>query len=168
MSVSTVKDWISILENSYVLYAMHPWSLNINKQMVKSPKIYFYDTGLLCYLLNIRDIIGLKQHFAFGSIFENFVINEIIKSQLNRGKRAQVYFLRDSRGHEIDCIVPSNSSSQGYYEIKSGATFSSDFVKNIEYYKAKGTVIYRGENSFNFKNARIICLEEFLSSIGEI
>lgn len=167
MSVATLKDWISILESSYVLYTQHPWDLNINKQMVKSPKMYFYDTGLLCYLLNIRDIVGLKQHFAYGSIFENFVINEIMKSQLNKGKRAQVYFLRDSRGHEIDCVVPVDSSLQEYYEIKSGATFSPDFVKNIEYYGKEGTVIYRGE-SLNFKNARIINLEEFLSSIGEL
>lgn len=168
MSASTVKEWISILESSYVLYTLHPWNLNINKQMVKSPKIYFYDTGLLCYLLNIKDIIGLKQHFAYGSIFENFVINEIIKSQVNKGRRAQVYFLRDSRGHEIDCVVPLDSLSQQYYEIKSGATFNPDFVKNIEYFKENGTVIYRGENSFNFKNTRIIRLEEFLSFIDKI
>lgn len=168
MSASTVKEWISILESSYILYTLHPWHLNINKQMVKSPKIYFYDTGLLCYLLNIKDITGLKQHFAYGSVFENFVINEIIKSQVNKGKRAQVYFLRDSRGHEIDCVVPTDSLSQQYYEIKSGATFNSDFVKNIEYFKENGMVIYRGENSFNFKNTRIVCLEEFLSSMEKI
>lgn len=167
MSVPSIREWISILESSYVLYTMHPWNLNINKQMVKSPKIYFYDTGLLCYLLSIRSIIELRRHFAYGSIFENFVINEIMKSQLNSGKRAQIYFLRDSRGHEIDCIIPVDSSSQRYYEIKSGATFNPDFVKNIEYYGKEGMVIYRGA-SLNFKNARIINLEEFLSSICAI
>lgn len=170
MSVSTLKEWISVLESSYIVYTLHPWHLNINKQMTKSPKIYFYDTGLLCNLLNIKDIYELKQHFAYGSIFENFVINEIIKLYWNKGKREQVYFLKDSRGHEIDCVLPFNSHSEIYYEIKSGETFSPDFVKNIDYYKdhGKGAVIYRGDNSFTFKNTRIIKLEEFLSSMEDI
>ena len=109
MSVTTIKEWISILENSYIIHTLHPWHLNVNKQMTKSPKIYFCDTGLLCNLLNIKDKRELKQHFAYGSIFENFVINEIMKSQLNRGKRADIYFLRDSKGHEIDCVIPVSS-----------------------------------------------------------
>ena len=175
MSVSTLKEWISVLESSYIVYTLHPWHLNINKQMTKSPKIYFYDTGLLCYLLNIRKTDELKQHFAYGSIFENFVINEIIKLYWKKEKIEQVYFLRDSRGHEIDCVLPFNSPSEiyseiYYYEIKSGETFSPDFVKNIDYYKdyGKGAVIYRGDNSFTFKDTRIIKLEEFLSSMWDI
>lgn len=175
MSVSTLKEWISVLESSYIVYTLHPWPLKINKQMTKSPKIYFYDTGLLCYLLNIRKTDELKQHFAYGSIFENFVINEIIKLYWKKEKIEQVYFLRDSRGHEIDCVLPFNSPSEiyseiYYYEIKSGETFSPDFVKNIDYYKdyGKGAVIYRGDNSFTFKDTRIIKLEEFLSSMWDI
>ncbi len=170
MSVSTLKEWISVLESSYIVYTLHPWPLNINKQMTKSPKIYFYDTGLLCYLLNIRKTDELKQHFAYGSIFENFVINEIIKLYWKKEKIEQVYFLRDSRGHEIDCVLPFNYPSEIYYEIKSGETFSPDFVKNIDYYKdyGKGAVIYRGDNSFTFKDTRIIKLEEFLSSMCDI
>ena len=196
MSVSTLKEWISVLESSYIVYTLHPWPLKINKQMTKSPKIYFYDTGLLCYLLNIRKTDELKQHFAYGSIFENFVINEIIKLYWKKEKIEQVYFLRDSRGHEIDCVLPFNSPNVAihlfkgheidcvlpfnspseiyseiyYYEIKSGETFSPDFVKNIDYYKdyGKGAVIYRGDNSFTFKDTRIIKLEEFLSSMWDI
>ena len=175
MSVSTLKEWISVLESSYIVYTLHPWPLKINKQMTKSPKIYFYDTGLLCYLLNIRKTDELKQHFAYGSIFENFIINEIIKLYWKKEKIEQVYFLRDSRGHEIDCVLPFNSPSEiypeiYYYEIKSGETFSPDFVKNIDYYKdyGKGAVIYRGDNSFTFKDTRIIKLEEFLSSMWDV
>lgn len=171
MSVPTIKEWISILENSYIIYTLHSWHLNINKQMTKSPKIYFYDTGLLCNLLNIKDIYELKQHFAYGSIFENFVINEIMKSQLNRGKRNNIYFLRDAKGHEIDCVIPLHSSSMIFYEIKSGATFNNDFVKNIEYYRKgseQGFVVYRGNSSFSFKNTQIITLEDFLSSISAL
>lgn len=163
ISVPALKEWISILECSYVIYTLHPWYLNINRRMMKSPKMYFYDTGLLCNLLNIRNTYELKQHFAYGSIFENFVINEIVKSQLNKGKRPNVYFLRDAKGHEIDCVIPSHSAV-AYYEIKASATFNADFVKNIEYYRReneRGIVIYRGDSSFTFKDTSIINLEEF-------
>lgn len=163
ISVPALKEWISILECSYVIYTLHPWYLNINRRMMKSPKMYFYDTGLLCNLLNIRNTHELKQHFAHGSIFENFVINEIVKSQLNKGKRPNVYFLRDAKGHEIDCVIPSHSAV-AYYEIKASATFNADFVKNIEYYRReneRGIVIYRGDSSFTFKDTSIINLEEF-------
>lgn len=170
MSVSTLKDWISILEASYILYTLHPWHINVNKQMMKTPKIYFYDTGLLCNLLNIRNSIDMKQHYAYGSIFENFIINEFVKAQYNHGKRQNVYFLRDAKGHEIDCVVPKESSYV-MYEIKSGATFNPDFVKNIKYYAKEGetgTVIYQGDSSFSFKNTSIMQLEKFLSSVWEL
>lgn len=99
MSVPTLKEWISILEASYIIYSAHPLEVNINKQMVKSPKIYFYDTGVLCNLLGIRNENELKQHFAYGSIFENFVINEILKKQLNKGEKQSIYFLKIGRAH---------------------------------------------------------------------
>ena len=138
--------------------------------MTKSPKIYFYDTGLLCNLLNIRNSIDMKQHYAYGSIFENFVINEFIKAQYNQGKRKNVYFLRDAKGHEIDCVVPKESS-YAMYEIKAGSTFSPDFIKNIKYYAKEdeaGTVIYHWDNSFSLKNASIMQVEKFLASVGEL
>lgn len=170
MSVSTLKEWISILENSYIMYTLQPWHINVNKQMTKSPKIYFYDTGLLCNLLSIKNVCELKQHYAYGSIFENFVINEFIKAQYNKGERRNVYFLRDARGHEIDCVIPHGMSC-AMYEIKSGATFNPDFTKNIEYYRKEndtGKVVYRGSNSFMFKDAEVMQVEKFLTSIGEL
>ena len=128
--------------------------------MIKMPKMYFYDTGVLCNLLGIKSVDDLRIHFAYGSIFENFILNEILKSQCNKGERKNIYFLRDAKGHEIDCLVPSTDGNF-LYEIKSGASFNKSFVKNIMYYKeidktAKGTVIYNGDQNFEFKNIKVI------------
>ncbi len=168
MSINTLKSWVSILEASYVMYLLYPFSLNINKQMVKSPKIYFYDTGLLCYLLGIRDEKELKQHYAYGNIFENFVINEILKCQLNNGEKENIYFLRDSRGHEIDCLIPLSNGRRLLYEVKSGATFSKEFLKNINYFRTdndKCAVIYQGDRNFYCNETSVITLNEFLKEL---
>ncbi|GHU10907.1 ATPase [Alphaproteobacteria bacterium] len=162
LSVPTMKEWLSILEASYVIYLLHPYSLNINKRMIKMPKIYFCDTGILCNLLGIKSTNDLRTHFSYGSIFENFVINEFLKAQYNRGERKNLYFLRDSKGHEIDCVIPSSGENL-LYEIKSSSTFDKSFVKNILYYKemdpgAKGFVIYDGDRSFEHLSARILPL----------
>jgi predicted AAA+ superfamily ATPase len=163
LSVPTMKDWLSILEASYVIYTVHSYSMNINKQMTKMPKIYFYDTGVLCNLLGIKSIDDMTLHFAYGSIFENFVISEFLKSQCNRGERKNIYFLRDAKGHEIDCLIPQEGGNL-LYEIKSSATFDKSFVKNILYYKeidpkAKGIVIYNGDQNFEFKGVNVIKFE---------
>jgi predicted AAA+ superfamily ATPase len=163
LSVPTVKQWLSILEASYVIYLLQPYSININKQMIKMPKMYFYDTGVLCNLLGIKSVDDLAIHFAYGSIFENFVINEFLKSQCNRGERKNIYFLRDSKGHEVDCLIPSKDGNF-LCEIKSGATFNKTFVNNIAYYKeidpkAKGVVVYNGDQNFEFKGVKVIKFE---------
>ncbi len=166
LSVPSVKGWLSILEASYILYTVYPYFLNINKRMVKTPKLYFYDTGLLCHLLGIKSVDELDTHYAYGSIFENFVINEFIKSQFNKGERKNIYFLRDKIGHEIDCFIPENSTNR-MYEIKSSATFDKSFIKNIEYYNpervAKSFVIYNGDENFTYKNVDIISVKDCLS-----
>ena len=168
LSVPTVKQWLSILEASYVSYLIYPYSVNINKQMVKMPKMYFYDTGVLCHLLGIRSIDDLKVHFAYGCIFENFVLNEILKSQCNHGERKNIYFLRDAKGHEIDCLMPSKDGNF-LYEVKSAATFDKSFVKNILYYKevdpkAKGLVLYNGDQNFEFKGVKVMGFESWSGS----
>jgi predicted AAA+ superfamily ATPase len=166
LSAPTVKQWLSILEASYVIYLLQPYSININKQMIKMPKMYFYDTGVLCNLLGIKSVDDLTVHFAYGSIFENFVINELLKFQCNRGERKNIYFLRDSKGHEVDCLIPSKDGNF-LCEIKSGATFDKSFVNNITYYKeidpkAKGIVVYNGDQDFEFKGIKIIKFESIL------
>jgi predicted AAA+ superfamily ATPase len=159
LSVPSVKKWLSILETSYIIYTLNPYSLNINTRITKTPKIYFYDTGLLCSLLEIKSINDLSLHFAYGSIFENFVISELLKTQCNKGERKNLYFLRDSKYHEIDCFIPLQNENL-LCEIKSSATFQNSFVNNILYYrdkypKAKGLVIYNGNESFKFKEVQI-------------
>jgi predicted AAA+ superfamily ATPase len=163
LSVPTIKQWLSVLEASYITYLIYPYSININKQMIKMPKMYFYDTGVLCNLLGIKSINDLKVHFAYGSIFENFVLNEILKFQCNNGERKNVYFLRDAKGHEIDCLIPRKDGNL-LCEIKSSSTFDKSFVKNILYYKeidskAKGVVIYNGNQNFEFKGVNVIKFE---------
>jgi predicted AAA+ superfamily ATPase len=163
LSVPTVKEWLSILEAGYVIYTLYPYSININTRMVKMPKIYFYDTGLLCNLLGMKSIDDLSWHSLYGNIFENFVINEFLKAQCNRGERKNLFFLRDAKGHEIDCYMPSQEANL-LYEIKSSATFNKSFVDNILYYKnkdpkAKGSVIYNGNSSFEFKEIKVLPFE---------
>lgn len=165
LSSPTVKSWISILECSYVIYLIQPYAENINKRMIKSPKIYFYDTGVLCSLLGIKTLEDLSLHFAWGNIFENFVINEFLKQQYNNGEEKNLYFLRDSKGHEVDCFIPKDNL---ICEIKSSATFSQDFVKNILYYKNElhqsiedlnGKVIYNGDQKIYYKEIEILPME---------
>lgn len=164
LSVPTIKGWISILEASYIVHTVYPYFLNINKRMVKTPKLYFYDTGLLCSLLGIKSVNELETHYAYGSIFENFIINEFIKTQYNKGERKNVYFLRDKIGHEIDCFIPNNNSNR-MYEIKSSATFDKSFIKNIEYYNsdnsAQSFVIYNGNEKFKYKNVEVIPIKNW-------
>jgi len=164
LSVPTIMQWISILEASYIIYTVQPYYLNINKRMIKSPKMYFYDTGVLCSLLGIRSTTDLSMHHAFGSIFENFVINDFLKEQHNAGERKNLYFLRDSKGHEIDLLIP-RADGNILYEIKSSATFNKDFVKGIQYYKslspsAHGAVIYRGDSRTKFKEIDVVPIQD--------
>ena len=169
LSSTTIKGWLSVLEASYILYLVHPYHVNINKRMVKAPKIYFYDTGLLCSLLGIKNETDLRGHYAYGNIFENFIINEILKSQLHKGERSNIYFLRDSQGHEIDCLIPHSNHRQ-LCEIKSSATFNTNFVKNLEYFKTdgdEGMTIYQGDTLFKFKGNAIINCKEFINMINE-
>ena len=153
ISAPTVDAWLSILEESYIIYFLRPDYNNFSKRLVKSPKLYFNDTGLACSLLDIRSQAQLSTHYLRGSLFENMVINEFTKRSLNRGNEPALSFWRDSTGHEIDLIV-SEEGSQHAYEIKSGATFSTDFFKGLNYWAglsgaapSRRTVIYMGETA---------------------
>ncbi|KKL49157.1 hypothetical protein LCGC14_2318330, partial [marine sediment metagenome] len=105
ISHNTARDWINILEASFIIYLLSPHYKNFNKRLIKSPKIYFYDTGLLCHLLGINSSDQIKTHYLRGGIFESFIISEIIKIRTNKNKDSNVYFWRDKFGHEIDCII---------------------------------------------------------------
>lgn len=130
VSVTTATSWISILEASYICYLLKPDHNNYAKRLVKAPKLYFYDTGLACSLLDIRNTAQVKTHFLRGGLFENMVINEFVKMAYNKGEDPNLSFWRDSTGNEVDLLL-TEGGKQYAYEIKSGATYSTDFFKGI-------------------------------------
>ncbi len=132
---NTAKAWISVLEASYVLFLLRPHHANFNKRLVKSPKLYFYDSGLLCWLLGIRQVDQLAVHPLRGGIFESFAIAELLKAGLNRGERPTLHFWRDSNGNEVDVIADVGSRMLPI-EIKSGQTLNRDFFVGLERWRA--------------------------------
>ena len=150
ISLPTIKEWISILETSGMIYILPPYFNNFSKRIVKSPKIYFMDTGVLCYLLSIRTISHLKTHPLMGEIFETFIVSECVKRFCNLAEKPPLYFWKDRSEKEIDLII--YNGDKGFpIEIKSSQTFNSDFKKNIQRWfnlknnsADKGIVIYNG------------------------
>lgn len=158
----TVNSWLSILQASFIVYFLQPHHKNFNKRLVKMPKLYFYDTGLACSLLGIKDNEQLALHFTYGSLFENFIINEFIKYTFNKGGIPEYYFWRDKAGKEIDLIAEKDNNLFAF-EIKAGKTFNNDFFKNLNYWnKISGNphentyIIYGGNKSFDIDNGKII------------
>jgi uncharacterized protein len=153
ISVPTVKEWISILETSGLIFILPPYFENFSKRIVKTPKIYFADSGLLCYLLSIRNVGQLKTHPLLGSIFETFIVSECFKRFCNLGEIPPLYFWRDQSGNEIDLLI--YSEQKGFpIEIKLSQTFNSDFKNTIIQWfglknnsAEKGGVIYCGEHA---------------------
>lgn len=136
---NTAKSWLSVLETSFIVYLLRPHHENFNKRLVKSPKIYFLDTGLLSYLVGIDSPGNLQTNALRGNIFETWVISELLKSRLNRGLRENLYFWRDRSGHEIDCMVETGEFLLPI-EIKSGMTVTRDYFKGLNYWsKISGT-----------------------------
>jgi len=138
VSHTTVRSWLSILEASYVIFLLPPWYNNFSKRLIKSPKLYFYDVGLASYLLGIENERQVFRDPLRGNLFENLVVAEFLKYRFNRGLKSNLYFYRDGRGLEIDLIYEIGRNILPV-EIKSGATISEDFFKNIrkffQYYK---------------------------------
>lgn len=130
VAVSTISAWISVLEASYICYLLKPDHHNYAKRLVKMPKLYFYDTGLACSLLGIGSVEQLRSHYLRGGLFENLVINEFVKKSLNNAEEPDLTFWRDSTGNEVD-LISHVDGTQYAYEIKSGATYSTDFFKGL-------------------------------------
>lgn len=128
---NTAKAWISILEASYILFQLRPHFTNFSKRLIKSPKLYFYDTGLVCWLLGIRESGQLASHPLRGSIFETFILSELLKTRLNAGEKGQFHFWRDSNGNEVDVIADVGTKLMPI-EIKSGQTLNRDFFIGLE------------------------------------
>ena len=129
IAVNTARSWLSLLEASFIVFLLQPYYKNFSKRIIKSPKLYFYDTGLACSLLRINTPENLHTHFLYGSLFENLVIGEIIKDHYHNGVRPQVYYWRESNGTEIDCIIEKEDQKLTAIEIKAGQTFNKDYLK---------------------------------------
>ena len=147
---NTAKHWLSILQASYIIFLLQPHHKNFSKRLVKSPKLYFYDTGLACALLDLQDPQQLATNYYFGGIFESMVISELLKNAYNNGETANIYFWRDSHGHEIDCILERGTQLIPL-EIKAGETITRNFFKGLDWWNEltgsdpeKGYLVYGG------------------------
>ncbi|WP_211232850.1 ATP-binding protein [Desulfatirhabdium butyrativorans] len=161
-SATTIRNWLSVLKASYVVFELPPYFENVQKRVIKSPKIYFTDVGLAAFLLGIHTAEQASRDPLRGNLYENLVIADIVKCALNRGIRPDIYFFRDSRGNEIDLLIRESGILMPV-EIKSAATFSTDFVKRIEWFHSlglkrvlPGTVLYNGEQTFGIRGVRIL------------
>ena len=154
ISHTTARRWLSVLEASFLVFLLRPYHRNFNKRLVKSPKLYFLDSGLLCYLLRIRSPDDLRFHAARGAVFESWVVSEIVKNYVHRGLEPDAYFWRDSSAHEIDLVI-ERGKGRVPVEAKSGETFASDFLDGIRYWRRladekdqPAALVYGGETSY--------------------
>ena len=131
VSHTTASQWMTVLEASYVVFRLPPYFTNIRKRLVKSPKLYFYDVGLASHLIGIEQAKQLATHPLRGQLFENAVVMEVLKHRYNRGRRSNLSFFRDSQGLECDLLLESAGSIDAI-EIKSGATFASDYFDSLD------------------------------------
>lgn len=161
VSTTTIRNWLSVLKASYVVFELPPFFEDIRKRVIKSSKIFFTDVGLATFLLGIHTEQQASRDPLRGSLYENLIIADIVKGALNKGIRPEIYFFRDSHGNEVDVLIREKGVMTPV-EIKSSGTFSVDFVKGVERFRAlgitrvsAGAVLYNGEQQFNVRGTRI-------------
>jgi predicted AAA+ superfamily ATPase len=157
---TTVNRWLSIMRTSYIVDLLQPHHVNFRKRLVKRPKLYFVDTGLLCHLLGIRTVEQLATHPLRGAVFENFVVGETRKSFLHHAERPPLYFWRDSRGREIDLLIEW-SGELVPIEIKAGRTVAHDFFDGLDFYASMsgnpgGILVYGGDETYD-RGDHLVC-----------
>jgi predicted AAA+ superfamily ATPase len=162
ISPNTAKSWLSILEASYIIYFLQPYFNNFNKRIIKSPKLYFYDTGLACSLLGINSTNQVKTYHSKGALFENLIITDLMKSRLHNGVDPRFYFWQNKTKQEIDLIIDRPDGPLPY-EIKSGMTMNDNYFTNLKYWqKISGeksenlNVIYGGDTDLNTSSGNYI------------
>ena len=172
VSPNTAKGWLSILESSYIIHRLQPYHRNFNKRLVKSPKLYFYDTGVACSLLGIRDESQVNLHYLKGALFENMVVSEFIKRIYHRGDNHQLFFWRDSLGREIDCLLVAGEAITPI-EIKAGKTLSTSYFDNLSYWQSlpgapqtPAYVVYGGDLSLQTSAGALVGWRELDSIPG--
>ncbi|MFN7676623.1 ATP-binding protein [Flavobacterium sp.] len=170
VDLKTVQSWIGILESSFIIYLLKPHFQNYNKTIVKRPKVYFYDTGLVCSFLRISTISQLENHPLKGAIFETMVVIEMVKKYTNQGINPPLFYWRDKTGHEIDLIIDKGNLLTPI-EIKSSKTINSDFFKNLKYWNHlskmnKAVLIYSGIQEQNRSDGTLITNWKNISNLG--
>ena len=166
ITVNTAKSWLSLLESSYILFRIYPFHKNFNKRMIKAPKLYFYDSGLVCSLLKIKQAESVKTHFMYGALYENLIISELIKRYYHKGINPSIFYWRESNGIEIDCIIEMPNQKILALEIKGGETFNKDYLRNLKNFPApeesvEKYIIYTGKESMKVSGINIIGQDDF-------
>jgi hypothetical protein len=168
---NTAAAWISVLEASYIVFLLRPYHENFNKRMVKTPKLYFHDTGLAAWLLGIRQPDHLAFHAQRGPLFENLVISEFQKERFNQGLPSDMYFWRDSKGLEVDLLL-ERGGTLWPVEIKSGQTLAADFFNGLRTWSAlagrpekPACLIYGGDRALNQGNIQVVPWRDLAAGI---
>ena len=170
----TIGAWLSVLEASYVVFMLQPHHQNFGKRLVKTPKLYFHDTGLAAHLMGIRDAAHLSIHAARGALFENFVISELQKNRFNQGLASNLYFWRNNTGEEVDVLIELGETLMPV-EIKSGQTFNPDFLTGLhKWARYAGPVaqpahlVYGGAGNMNRSGVSVHSWRELQPLLDEI
>jgi predicted AAA+ superfamily ATPase len=155
ISPNTAKAWLSVLEASFIITLLQPYHKNFSKRLIKSPKLYFYDSALACFLLGIKTVDDIVLHPLKGALFESFSITEMLKYSYNRAELPRCFFWRDIQGHEIDCVIETAFDSVIPVEIKAGKTVAPAFYKGLrdwakitEQNELVAHVLYAGQEGF--------------------
>ena len=161
ISAVTAKQWLSVLETSYIVTLLRPHHSNFGKRLVKTPKIYFLDSGLAAWLMGIRSAETLETHAARGALFESWVVSELYKKRLNAGLPIDLFFWRDNTGNEVDLIVENEKGLQPI-EIKSGSTYASDWSQGLKKWQflaqnssLEPAILYGGESNFEREGLKV-------------
>lgn len=166
VDAKTVKRWITLLEATYIIFLIPPFYQNFGKRIVKSPKIYFYDTGLISFLTGISNKLLYENGPMAGPIFENYMVSEILKKEKHSNQSSELYYIRTSHGEEVDLIIDRKNKKE-FIEIKHSATFNPRMVTSITKFLAdgdKGFLLYQGENFPYYAPIEVLNYKNFLGA----
>ncbi|MCK5808537.1 ATP-binding protein [bacterium] len=172
ISHTTAREWLSVLQASFIVFLLEPYHENIGKRLMKSPKLYFYDVGLVSFLLGIEKEQQIITHPLYGNLFENMIVSEFLKYRFNQGKSNNLNFLRDSKGNEIDIFIKSGNDITAV-EIKAGMTIKPDFFKGLKYFSKSFDIkhkllVYGGEFNQNRTDADVVTSNNILTKMNEL
>ena len=161
VSHTTARSWITLLQAGYIVFLLEPYHANMRKRLVKTPKLFFYDTGLACRLLGIENEGQIARDPLRGGLFENLVVLEALKHSLHRGLRAELAFYRDNVGNEVDLLYGRGADALPI-EVKAGATIADDYFKGLLHYakvfpkSSGGALVYAGKEEYVHQGAKIV------------